>query len=339
MRGAERPPPHEPELPRRFARDRPDFGGDRRFFPGHRRQNARHRLCHGTFPRTRTADENQVVPPGRSDFHAPLGPFLAQDVGKVHVLRPLGALPFQPQGLPVAGGVPDQEVRRIILLSQDTKHVVESLHSIYQRLVKVHCFQGRPFRQDDPLVAGTDGKFHHRQGSGYVTDASVQTQFAHNEVFLQPRQFFLPRGGNDSQGDGQVIPAALLVQIRRCQVDDNLLPRDSESLRLQGRHRPQQALFHGRIGQSHQMDSDSERDIHLHRDRNRLDSDTLRSMYIDQHTHFCPKMRNSLRTGDRKRKNVAEFFLVVSKKSAKKGPPVSWRAESESDAGIIPPSG
>jgi hypothetical protein len=49
-------------------------------------------------------------------------------------------------------------------------------------------------------------------------------------------------------------------------------------------------------------------------------------------------MGNSLRTGDRKRKNVAEFFLVVSKKSAKKGPPVSWRAESE-DAGIIPPSG
>jgi hypothetical protein len=50
-------------------------------------------------------------------------------------------------------------------------------------------------------------------------------------------------------------------------------------------------------------------------------------------------MGNPLRTGDRKRKNVAEFFLVVSKKHAKKGPPDYWRADSKSDAGIIPPSG
>jgi len=46
-----------------------------------------------------------------------------------------------------------------------------------------------------------------------------------------------------------------------------------------------------------------------------------------------------LRTGDLKRKNVAESFSVVSKKHAKKGPPANWRADLDSDAGIIPPSG
>ena len=89
-----------------------------------------------------------------------------------------------------------------------------------------------------------------------------------------------------------------------------------ETQRLQGRYRPQQALFHGRIGQSHQMDPDPERDIHLHRDRNRLDPDTFRSVYIYQHTHFCPKMGIPLRIGDLKRKNVAESFSVVSKNHA-----------------------
>ena len=103
------------------------------------------------------------------------------------------------------------------------------------------------------------------------------------------RQGPLLRRGNDAQGDGQVIAAALLVQIRGCQVDDNLLPGDAEPLRLQRCHRPQKALLHRRIGQSHQMNPDPQGDIHFHRHRNRLDPDALRSMYIYQHISFLPE--------------------------------------------------
>ena len=42
----------------------------------------------------------------------------------------------------------------------------------------------------------------------------------------------MPGSGDDAQGDGDVISAALLVEVRRGQVDDNLLSGDAESFGL-----------------------------------------------------------------------------------------------------------
>ena len=61
VRSTEGSPPHEPQMARCFARDRPNLGGDRRFLPRHRRQDARHGLCHGTFAGARCTNENSVL--------------------------------------------------------------------------------------------------------------------------------------------------------------------------------------------------------------------------------------------------------------------------------------
>ena len=238
MRGSERPPPHEAQMSRCLTRYRPDFGGNGRFLPSHRREDARYGLCHRAFPRARGTDENQVVSAPTCYFHASLRAFLSQDVGKVHVFGRNGPLPLLTEGRPVAFRVPDQQVRGIFLLFQDAEHVVQRPDAEHQGLLEIHGLQSRPFRKDGTPESVCDGKLHHRQGPRHIADASVQPQFAHDEVLLQPGQGPLLRGGDDSQGDGQVIPASLLVQIGRCQIDHNLLPRNPEPLRLQGSHRP-----------------------------------------------------------------------------------------------------
>ena len=61
VRGAERPPSHEPQMARCLAGDRPDFTGDGRFLPCHRRQDTRHGLRHGALTGAGCTNENQIV--------------------------------------------------------------------------------------------------------------------------------------------------------------------------------------------------------------------------------------------------------------------------------------
>ena len=250
------------------------------------------------------------MPPCRRDFHAPLGAFLAEDIGKVHVIGPGGPFGFLPQGFPVTFRIPDQEVGGVLPLFQDAEHVVQCADAEDQRLAEIHGLQGRPFRQDGPFESAPDRQFHHGQGSRHVADAPVQAQLAHNEVLFQSGQLPLPRGGDDSEGDGQVVTAALLVQVGGGQVDDDFLSGDAKALRLQGRHRPEEALLHRGVSESDQVDSDAEGDFHFHHDRDRFDSDALRSVYIDQHIRFSPNLRKKRAGEGKKRKNVAKCFRL-----------------------------
>ena len=112
------------------------------------------------------------------------------------------------------------------------------------------------------------------------------------------------------------------MQVGRGQVDDDFLARNPESFGLQGRYGSQQALPYGRIREADEVDADAQRDVHLHRHRNRFDPDAFCSMYIDQHVRFCPKLRKSVQAEGKKQKNVVKFFLTIAHQNAQKR---GWR--------------
>ena len=83
--------------------------------------------------------------------------------------------------------------------------------------------------------------------------------------------------------NGDVVAAALLVHIGRGQVNDNLFARNMETPGLQGRHRPQETLLDGGIGQAYQVDPDSQLDIDLDSYGYGFDAHALGAMDVNQH--------------------------------------------------------
>ena len=282
----ERPLPHEPKPAGRLARDRIDFGGHGAFFQAHGRKDSRQGFGQGAFPGSRRAYQNGIVVACAGNFQSSFGPLLPHNVGKVHVIG-LIAAGTGGQRILVKVRVPDQEVRGILPLLQDKQDVIQVSNPENLRLRVIHSLQGRCLRQDATLEPLPDGQLHHREGPADSPDAAVQAQFPHNQVLPQSGQLPLPGGGNDPQGDGQVVPAALLVHVGRSQVDDNFLSGNVKSLSLQGRDGPQQAFFHGGVGQPHQVDADPQGDFNLDNNGYGLYTHTFGPMYIYQHFVSC----------------------------------------------------
>jgi len=123
------------------------------------------------------------------------------------------------------------------------------------------------FRHIDPFQAVLPGHRDHGQDAVGVAYRPVQRKFSHHQGFLQVGGH-LAGGHAHAQGHGQVVGRPLLAQVRRGQVDGDLL--------VGGEKRPGVAhagpnplprLLDGGIGQAHHAEGrDPVGDIHLHLD-------------------------------------------------------------------------
>ena len=112
-----------------------------------------------------------------------------------------------------------------------------------------------------------------------------------------PLEGDLAAAQEQAQGDRQVEPAGVLLEVGRGQVDDDPVDRPAVS-RVDDRPLdPVRALADGRLGQADQdrLGLDGERDVNLDFDRGRVDSDERVRGELGEHGRFDPR-RERLRS-------------------------------------------
>ena len=219
--------------------------------------------------------------PRAGNFHPALGPLLPNDIGKIHIAPGRAGRCFQ--FLPVQLRIPDEKVRRVFFLLQDAEYVVQRAHTEEVHAGVVHSLERRLLGQDAAAEPLPDGQFHHGKRAVHGADTAVQSQFSHDQVFVQRPQIPLGRCSNNAQGNGEVVAAALLVEVGRGQVNDYLLAGNVEPPGLQRRHRAQEAFLDGGIGKTDQMDSHAKRDVHFHSYGNGVYSHAFGAMNVYEH--------------------------------------------------------
>ena len=188
--------------------------------------------------------------------------------------------------LPEKGGVPDEKILRFFLSSENPENFFQVLDGIGPDRPEIGRLQGGFLRKDASFHPRPFRQFRHWKGSGDIPDASVETQFPHDEVIPQQGKVPLPGGGDDSECDREVVSAAALVHVGRGQIDDDFPARNPESPGLESRNGPQEALLDGGVRQADQMDPDAGRDIDFNGYRDGIDADAFRPVDIDEHTVF-----------------------------------------------------
>ena len=77
----------------------------------------------------------------------------------------------------------------------------------------------------------------------------------------------LIRRGQNADGQGKVETGPLLADVSRCHIDHKFIGREMKAAVLYGRHNPFVTLAHRIVRQSHQVELDPLRSIHVNGDR------------------------------------------------------------------------
>ena len=275
----ERPAAYQAGGVRHQPGNRVYLAGNQRLLQRHWRQDSGYGLGDGTFPSARGTDENQVVPAADRHFGRPLGRLLPDYLRKIHISRRSFRRYFP---VCIDFPVPDEQVFAVLSL-QDREHLGEIVHPVNLRLPQFHRLHGGLSREDAAAKPHSHGHLGIRQGPRDRTDRTVQAQFAHYQVASEPRQISLCGGGYNAQGYGQVVAAAVLVQVGRREVDYYLLSGNMKVHGLKGRHRAEQTLLYGCIRQPHEMNSYTSVDFDLDDNRDGIDPYAFGTNNIYQH--------------------------------------------------------
>ena len=213
-------------------------------------------------------------------FQSAFGCVLAYYLGEVHYVRLwLGGFIV----LFCRGPVSDKQICAVFLSGKDAQDLFEVLDSVDFDVAVFDSLQGGVQRQNAAAELFPVGKLDYRQGPGDVTYATVQSELSHYHVLLQKWQLALLGGGNDAQGDRDVVAASFLVHVCRSEVDDDLFSRYAQAQRLQGGDGSQQTFLDGGVCKTDQMDAESGGDADLDKNRYSIDSDALGAMNVDEH--------------------------------------------------------
>ena len=217
---------------------------------------------------------------GHRHLRGPFCRLLTDNLREIHV-RPVR---FLAGGCPgILGAVPYQKVFPVFFFLQDRQHLFQVVHSVDACLPVLHRFQCRLGRKDAAFQSEVHRHLGIRQSTRHGADRPVQAQLPHDQIFIQPAKVSLPGCRNDAQRNGQIVSAAVFMQIRRCQVNHYLLSRNMEIHGLQSRHRAEQAFLYGYIRKPHQVNSYTPVDFYLYKHGNGIDPYAFRSNNVYQH--------------------------------------------------------
>ena len=217
---------------------------------------------------------------GGSHLNTPSRRILTNYFREIHI--PPGRIHGHLPRLPVCFRIPNEKVLRQTAL-QYPQYILQRFHPVNLRSGVVHRLQGGRFRQDTSPEPHLHGKFHHGKGPAHIPHASVKAQLSHNEVLTKHGHLPLTGRRHYPQRYGDVVAAALLVHIGRCQIDDYFLARHMVAQRLEGRHGAEEALFDGGIGKAHKVYPNAKGDIDLNVNEHGLYADNLCGIDIYKH--------------------------------------------------------
>ncbi len=203
-----------------------DLGCFEGFFEAEWRQDGWQPLGKHRLAAARRADENHVVATGGGNLEGALDFFLPLDVGKVELVL-----------VQVAGKL-GARVDDCGLDGFGAVEVVDDLDDVFGtvdfEVVDDGSLAGVVAWQYDALVFAAACLDGHRQGPFDGAQAAVERHLAHNDVVAQPFGTHLAVGGEDTDGQGQVVGGALLAYVGRGHIDDHAALRDVVAAMHQG---------------------------------------------------------------------------------------------------------
>ena len=274
VRCTERALPHQSAAADAAAGNRIDLARLDGFFTRHRWQDRGQARGHQALSTAGRSDKNQVVPPSGGNLQPAFGHVLAPDLAEI-----------------VAGGLKRPCIRRTVhaqrLAAVTLRHYLDSFgqgrHAIDFQPFQFRGFTGRRSRENAALEAVGPGTERYGQDAVDRPDTPVERQLAHNDETISIYGGNLFRDSEHPDGDSQVVGRAFLADVSRGQIDHQFPARYPETVGSKRRDDTKQALPHGTVGQPHQMDSDSGRQVDLHRNHDRLNPDAGRTIAFVQH--------------------------------------------------------
>ena len=136
---------------------------------------------------------------------------------------------------------------------EEMNDIHQRLHAIYFQLVDNGSFSDILLRHDEALkllLAGTDGN---GQCSTDRLQMTVQSQLAHQHIFVQSLLFHLTISSKNTDCQGQVVARTFFLDIGRRQIDGDVHLGHLKTVVGQGCFDAVIALLNGCVGQSRQV--------------------------------------------------------------------------------------
>ena len=230
---------------RHRARHRVDAGGLQRLVEAHVRQDRGHAAGHQRLAGAGRADHQHVVTPGGGDLQRALGAPLALDVAEIRGEAPL------PQQLLVGNGGQGHD---LLLIPEVPRRLQKRIRAEDVDALDAAQLQKVRLRHHHRPHAALPGVDHHGQHAPDWPHAAVQRQLTQHAHAPQRLRIDDPAAGQQSQRDGQVVGGALLLEIRRGEVDGDAPAREAEAAVLQRRAHTLPGLLHRRVRQAHDLE-------------------------------------------------------------------------------------
>ena len=220
-----------------------------------RRHDGWQPLGHHRLARTRATHQQDVVPTGTGDLEGALDVLLALHIGKIVWENALS--------LGELGAGIDHCGLQFNIAVEEFHHIDEVVHAIDVEVVDHRRLESVGTRQDEAVEVQLAGQNRHGQGALDGTQAAIEREFAHEHVAVQPFGVDFLVGGEDADGEWQVIGRALLLDVSGRHVHHDLLAGEVISRLLHGAAHALGALPDCGIGQADNHESHTPLHGHL----------------------------------------------------------------------------
>lgn len=119
--------------------------------------------------------------------------------------------------------------REWFFAAEETHGTVERFDGVNFNAFDERSFLGRDGGQEQAAFAEGAGEPGDGEGAAHRACGAGETEFAGNEPIGEMIGFELTRGGEDAEGDGQVVEGSFLAEIARCEIDRGARARWTEA--------------------------------------------------------------------------------------------------------------
>ena len=200
-------------------------------------------------------------------------------VGKVEVEVVLGGGGFSP-GVDDGGG-------QLPVAVEEVDHLFDVVDPVDVQPVDDGGLSHVGTGHDESVEPLGPSQYGNGQRAAYGEYRAVEREFTHNHVAAEFLGRNLFGGGQDTDGQRQVVGRTLFSQVGRCEVDNELAVRKFVAVVLQGRAYAFVALFYGGVGQPYHVEVNALRTVYFDGYGQGVDALHGCSENFDQHLAFC----------------------------------------------------
>ena len=248
---------HHNALSRGCAHDGMNFRNLQRFFQRQLRENGGNAAREHGLARPGRTDHEQIMPACNGDFRSPLGPLLPLDIGKINAK-------VDSLRIPGLYGSRLDSLRAAQMRHQFTQR----MHGEHGQIGQIGGFERVFGRQRHHTAAACIGAKRHGQYAGHRPHGSIQRQLAKDHQSIRCAQRYLAGGGQQRNGNRQIVYGALFAHTGRREADGNMRRRKDEPGVLNRGPHAIARLPHGGVRQPYRLiGRQSAREIGFNRDQ------------------------------------------------------------------------